>query len=152
MSDGDVGDSRDSLNDAPPDSFWEIGMFKRTVKRIEDGDRICDQMIKVHFFFNFSFLLGTKFRISRDSPKNFCISTRPKFSRDFIWARKPKSAQILVRFGPKAARIGSDSAKFSARKPEIRPNPYFVPENPNLVGFGPFSNQKYQYTNKKNLY
>lgn len=46
MSDGDVGNSRDSLDDAPPDSFWEIGMFKRTVKRIEDGDRICDQMIK----------------------------------------------------------------------------------------------------------
>ena len=47
MSDGDVGNSRDSLDDATPDSFWEIGMYKRTVKRIEDGDRICDQMMKV---------------------------------------------------------------------------------------------------------
>ena len=50
MSDENVSNSRDSLNDAPPDSFWEIGMYKRTVKRIDDGDKICDQMMKVGLF------------------------------------------------------------------------------------------------------
>jgi hypothetical protein len=137
MSDGDVGNSRDSLDDAPPDSFWEIGMFKRTVKRIEDGDRICDQMIKVHFF---SFLFGTKLRISRASliscPKTK-IGPDPGRSR----ARKPKPS-----------RIGSDSANFSARKPEIRPKPYFVPEMPNLVGSGTFLDQKSQFSDEKTLY
>ena len=129
MSDGDVGNSRDSLDDAPPDSFWEIGMFKRTVKRIEDGDRICDQMIKVQFFLSFSFLFCRKFRISRASSKKFCISTRPKFSRE------PEFGQILPIF--------------RLKKTEIRPKPCFVHENSNLVRFGPFLVHIYRFTDRR---
>merc|ERR1712048_424215 len=47
MSAGEsVQDSNGSLSESSPDSFWEIGQYKRTVQRIEHGDRQCNEMIK----------------------------------------------------------------------------------------------------------
>jgi len=51
MSGGEssVHASNGSLSNAEssPNSFWEIGQFKRTVQRIEHGDKQCNEMIKV---------------------------------------------------------------------------------------------------------
>ena len=92
MSDGDVGNSRDSLDDATPDSFWEIGMYKRTVKRIEDGDRICDQMMKVCFFIYEKFLAF----LSENRPENFIFSSDRNFVRkirNFNW----NGSELILR-------------------------------------------------------
>jgi hypothetical protein len=29
------------------DSFWEVGVYKRVVKRIDDGARMCDDLMKL---------------------------------------------------------------------------------------------------------
>ncbi len=55
--------STDSIGAVPPvqstiqshyslsDSFWEIGQFKRSVKRIEDGVQACNQLMQMVFDF-----------------------------------------------------------------------------------------------------
>lgn len=47
--DNSVENSNGSLSqiEAPADSFWEVGMYKKTVQRIEHGDKQCNEMIKV---------------------------------------------------------------------------------------------------------
>ena len=32
---------------AASDSFWDVGNFKRTVKRIDDGAKLCDEFMKL---------------------------------------------------------------------------------------------------------
>ncbi|XP_052424662.1 protein kinase C and casein kinase substrate in neurons protein 2 isoform X6 [Carassius gibelio] len=35
----------DSLGDVSSDSFWEVGNFKRAVKRVDDGNRLCNDLM-----------------------------------------------------------------------------------------------------------
>lgn len=39
--------SDDNLYSATSDSFWDVGNFKRTVKRIDDGAKLCDEFMKL---------------------------------------------------------------------------------------------------------
>ena len=39
--------SDENLYGAASDSFWDIGNFKRTVKRIDDGAKLCDEFMKL---------------------------------------------------------------------------------------------------------
>lgn len=39
--------SEDSAALATSDAFWEIGQFKRTVKRTEDGPHLCHELAKL---------------------------------------------------------------------------------------------------------
>jgi hypothetical protein len=47
----EVHNSNGSLSntEAALDSFWEVGQYKRTIQRIENGDKQCNEMIKVDF-------------------------------------------------------------------------------------------------------
>ncbi|XP_007579218.1 protein kinase C and casein kinase substrate in neurons protein 2 isoform X1 [Poecilia formosa] len=35
----------DSMNDVSSESFWEVGNYKRTVKRVDDGNRLCSDLM-----------------------------------------------------------------------------------------------------------
>lgn len=39
--------SDENLYTASSDSFWDVGNFKRTVKRIDDGAKLCDEFMKL---------------------------------------------------------------------------------------------------------